>query len=471
MATVSSSTSNASSALRQLAQQLMRNETRPLAALQSQKSGLEDRRKTYRSLATKLSELRRLNSGLTSTTSSNPLRTIKVAGSDDTKVSVSATASASTGGHTVRVDQVAARHTLASVTLTEDGTTLSDLVGSEIRFQITAGGESKEVVFTPTEGQTDGEVLTQAAQAVVDAGGGAEASVVKSASGEIRLLIQARATGREARVTAIGDLAGGFASRLGIVGVAGENTSLPATVQEGTDASVVLDGLPVSSNSNELSNVLPGVTLTLHTASEETRSFRVDRDASVILTKVEEYLTKFNETLDEVRSLTRASDSSGQTRGPLAGEVTVTRLRSELREVLTGAVDGNPLNSLAEVGIVADREGHLRFQDRASFQDALAENPGAVEGLWNGEGGVARRLDDLLDRYARTGGILSLQQEAIGGRLRSVETRIRTTSEALARRESTLIGRLAQLESSLGVLSRQQEFLGGLLSSSDQLLS
>ncbi|MBK8231859.1 MAG: flagellar filament capping protein FliD [Candidatus Eisenbacteria bacterium] len=298
--------------------------------------------------------------------------------------------------------------------------------------------------------------------------------MVQTSPGESRLLIQAAGSGREARLTAIGDVAGNLMSNLGLAGQEGDDSPLPATVQAAADALVRLDGLDVRARSNELVGVVPGVTLTLHATSSEARTFRVDRDNEAIVKKLEEFITKYNETLDSVRNLTRASDSSGANRGPLTGEVTILRLRTEMRSAVTASVesdDESALTTLAQIGITADREGNLSLSDRSALQKALADNPDGVEALMNGTDGVAHRLTSLLDRYSKAGGILSLQQDAVQSRLRSLGTRMQRQSESLAKREDALVTRLSQLEAGLVALSQQQSSLNGLLGSSDSLFA
>lgn len=458
-----------SSALRTLAQRLLQTERRPLQSYEAQKSSLEDKRKVYRGLAARLSDLKRLTGSFSSVTSTNPLRAIKVTGSDDAKLGVSASASASPGAHTVRVEQIAQRHTLASRGFSQTGDELSALSGNGFRFRLESAGETVDVAVELEGDLSDSEVLAATARAINNATSTIDASVISTSEGQSRLLVQASATGRDARLTALTDSDGRLLESLGLAGAEVADTPPAATVQTGTDAELNVDGLPVRSNSNELVGVLPGVNLTLHGVTDGTRSFRVERDVDAVASKVDEWIKKYNDTLDEVRNLTRASDSEGQNRGTLAGEGVVTRLRAEMRSaVSTGAANPEaPFATLAAVGIAADREGRLSIKDRKAFDAALAENPKAVEALWNGEAGIARRLESLLDRYAKTGGVLAVQTNTLDSRIRSVQTRIRKENESLTRREDTLLGRLTQLESSLTALSSQQQYLGGLLGSSD----
>ena len=469
--------STASSTIVALAQNMMQSELKPLQSMQTQKSALETKSKTYRDLGTKLSDLRRVALSFTSNASTNPLRTVKVIGSDDATVGVTVGVGATPGAHSIRVDQVASRHSVASNELSDDETTLSDrglLSSGELRFSLTVNGEATEVTVSVSEGQTNRDVLRDIAQAVIDLDPSVSASVVQTSPGKSRLLFQAADSGLDARLTAIADTSGTIMHELGLAGIEVGDQPIPATVQSASDAIVQLDGLTVRSASNELVGVVPGVTLTLHAPSTESRSFRVDRDISTIVQNVKDFITKYNSTLSSVRDLTKPSDSTGANRGALTGEVAIQRLRADLRRAVTAPVTGTQdpnLDTLARIGIVADREGQLSVSDQSALEKALADNPEAVESLMGGTDGVAQRLATLLDRYSKTGGVITTQQTSITTRLTTLGTRIRKENESLAKRQSDLVDRLSQIQSAVGALTQQQSALETLFAATDSLLA
>lgn len=473
MATVSST---ASSELVTLAQRLMQADLKPLQSMQAQRTSLTDHAKVYTDLASKLSDLRRLATSFASTSSTNPLRTIKVVGTDDSVVGVTVSLGASPGAHSLRVDQVATRHSLASDSLVDDETSLSDrglLSGGQLGFRLVSADQAREITVEVREGQTNSEVLRAVAQAIIDQGDGIMASLVQTSPGESRLLIQAPESGTAARITAIDDSQGSLLSTIGLAGRESGDQPIPSTVQAAADSLVDIDGLSVRGSTNELSGVIPGVTLTLHSASSDSRVFRVERDVSSIADKVSDFITKYNATLSSVRDLTRGSDSTGANRGTLAGEVTIQRLRSELRTAVTAPVEvaDSTLTTLTQLGITADRQGQLTLSDRSALERALTDQPDAVEALIAGADGVAGRLSSLLERYSKTGGILSSQQTSLQNRIASINTRIRKETESLASRQAALIDRLSQLQSGIQALTQQQTSLSALISSTDGLFA
>jgi flagellar hook-associated protein 2 len=121
----------------------------------------------------------------------------------------------------------------------------------------------------------------------------------------------------------------------------------------------------------------------------------VDRDFSAIKTNVQELLDAFNlvfKTIKEksVVKVTEKSDSeSGKdtvSKGPLAGDSTVNRLKNELVSILSRTHDelqGRTYKSLASIGIISDRlTGEYKI-DEEKFKKALNTNYDNVKELFS----------------------------------------------------------------------------------------
>lgn len=461
--------STASAQIRTMADQLLALERRPLDAMQATKTENTQRLDALTGLGSRLADLRRLAQSFASAGSLSPLRAFQVVSGDESVVSVTAAPNASSGTYTVEVQSLAARHSLAGIPVSSDGSTLAPEEGSEpgtFRFEITTPSGSREVSVTVAAGATDGEVLQAVSDAINRARDGWQASVLNVGGGESRLLVQSKESGTGSRIVAIADLEGDLMSRLGLAGSESESSAHPATVREAADAHLVVEGIDVTSSSNTVTDVLPGLTLTLRGTGTQPVSIQVERDSDQILSKVNELLTAYNDTLDEIRTQTQPSDGQGSARGLLAGTTGMTALRSTLRMTMTlpaGGADAT-FRSLGAIGITADRQGHLSVSDPDALRAAALEDPTALESLFSGESGVATRLQTFLDGYSRTGGIIDQQEAVMRRRIASNDERIQRLQDNLDRREQMLIDQLAKLQSAMGILSQQQRYLGGLIS-------
>jgi flagellar hook-associated protein 2 len=474
---LTSATNTASAAIQTAVYQLMATDRIPLQRLQTQKSDLAARTKGYQGLGSKLSSLLTLARSFAATGSQNPLRSITVTGGDPAAFTVTTDGTAQRGSHMVEVLQIATRHTIASIpidsTVPAAGSEKAAAAGEagHARFRVTAGEIVQEYSVGLPAGATSGEVMEAIAQAVNVAGGPVTAGVVAQGNGRSRLVLQAATTGEAARITAVEDLEGAWMADLGLAGEEGPDTPLASTVQTAADARLRIDGVEVSAPENKVRNLLPGVTLDLHSTSSPV-AVRAEQNADTVVKQMQGFISQYNAAVDEVRTLTQAADETGKNRGLFAGDSTVSRLRTALRDAVALPVSSETsLRSLADLGVTTDRTGHLQMSDESKLRDVLDTDPQGVETLWTGAGGVATRLAKLLEGYSPTGTTYTRQIESWRSQTRLLDERITRENTKLARRETVLTGQLAQMQSTVASLATQRTYLESLLASGESLFA
>lgn len=473
-----STNSTASSGLQSLVTSLMANDRKPLEALQAKKAELQERSTAFSSLSSSLSSLLQRVRTLERSGSANALRKLTSSGWDDTQVGVTVDGRALSGAHTIEVVRLASTHTLASRSVAAgedagggDAGGKAPTAAAVARFRIAAGDTATEyeVSLDPALGRDD--AVRAIADAINEESGPVQASVVNQGKGRVALLLRSSVSGEDGRVTAIEDLDGSWMRQLGLAGTPDKDGRLSATLEEPADALVTVDGVEATASSNTMTDLLPGVTLSLRQAGGGALALNVERDSDAIVEEIQAFITEYNKTLEEVRARTQSADSDGVGRGLFAGDASVSRLRSSLRSALIApaGASGDGVRILADLGITSDREGRLSISSEKTLRDALQEDSSRVEALFNGTDGVAGRLARVLDEYSRVDGILNRSSKAARTQIRLVEDRITSTTASLARREQLLLDQLAQMQSAVSSLQQQQQYLSGLLSSGDSL--
>jgi flagellar hook-associated protein 2 len=233
---------------------------------------------------------------------------------------------------------------------------------------------------------------------------------------------------------------------------------------DGADASIKLsDGTVISSKSNTITGLMPGVDVTLLAGSKGTSAtITVAQDSQGMTDKVKAFVDAVNGVLDEVSSLT-AYNAATKSSGPLAGDATLRDVRNRLIATVAGGVGGK---SLAPYGIQTDRYGKLVF-DADKFKAAYEADPTTTGAQFTAAGigfavsveTVSKRFSDSLD------GTLT---NAIKGRTTMVDRMqddIAGWDVRLAQRKSTLERQYGALEVALGKLQNQSTWLAGQISS------
>jgi flagellar hook-associated protein 2 len=208
------------------------------------------------------------------------------------------------------------------------------------------------------------------------AGSPARAQLVNFASGatiDRRLALTSRETG---------------AAQSLLVGVEGMDAPIAAafttmtTIAAAKDARIEIGdtGIVVTRSSNTVTDLYDGVTLTLKQADPTTTvTLDVDKDVDDLTAKVKSWVDTMNATLTSIDSQS-AYDAATKTGGPLLGDAAVRAVRAQLIGALTSASNNGPLRSLSQIGITIARNGRLQL-DESVLKTAVTDQTSAVADL------------------------------------------------------------------------------------------
>jgi flagellar hook-associated protein 2 len=184
---------------------------------------------------------------------------------------------------------------------------------------------------------------------------------------------------------------------------------------------VTVNNVAATSSSNTLTDVVPGVTLTLN-AEDANKTVRVSvsRDAEGLRKQVDGFVKSYNDLVGWVNDQ-RTAATEGKT--SVAREAVVRGLHSDLRAAILGEHGDGSLKRLAAVGIGFDRSG-LMTVDSKAFGDAVNADPGAVQELFAGasDGSTDGAFDDLAElvsSYADAGGLVARAKDGSTTRSRT----------------------------------------------------
>jgi flagellar hook-associated protein 2 len=167
-----------------------------------------------------------------------------------------------------------------------------------------------------------------------------------------------------------------------------------ALVQIGGNAST---GVLVSSSSNTLKSVLPGIDLSLAGTSANPVTVTISQTSDSAASAVQTFVDQYNKLRDQLAKYT-AFNSSDFTTGTLFGSGEALHLDGDLsRAIFDNYFSGGSIHSLAELGITADDQGHLSF-DKSLFQSKYdASSSNVTKFFTDTSGGAAVKIDKLLE--------------------------------------------------------------------------
>jgi flagellar hook-associated protein 2 len=189
-------------------------------------------------------------------------------------------------------------------------------------------------------------------------------------------------------------------------------------IAAGKDASLMIDGIPVSKPSNLINDAIQGVTLTLLSPGKST-TLKIGRDTAAVKTSVEDFVKSYNEFKKTITDLTAYNEATKKG-APLQGDSAMRSLDSQVDSILNTPL-GTPAGSfttLSQIGISRQVDGSLAL-DSTKFNDALETKFNDVAGLFAAIG----KTTDTLVNYKTTSAdtlpgnysISVLQQATQGG--------------------------------------------------------
>lgn len=151
----------------------------------------------------------------------------------------------------------------------------------------------------------------------------------------------------------------------------------------GKDASLTVDGVPISSATNTVSGALNGVTLNLNGAAPASEvAVSVSADASSIAKAVSTFVAAYNTLIADVNSQFKY-DKTTQKGGVLQTDSAVQSLQTALLNSTNFSIGSGTYQSLTSLGITTSTDGTLSL-NTATLNSAIQRNSGAVNTFFQG---------------------------------------------------------------------------------------
>jgi len=480
VATIPLITSSANS-IDTLVERFIEPERQPVKDLENTKKDLQRRLAVFTDLKSKLQILRDKAYDFTRIGSLSNLLTKTAASSNENYFSVTATAEAEVSNYSIKIDRLASADTAVSKQLARSEFDLAAASSGIQEFTIAVGdGEAVTISITIDAADTNEDVMNKIRDAINDTDLDVTTSVMYDTSSTARLIIKSGETGSEdyLNLTEIGG--SNILRELNYLASDGMRIQSSGTnggflVQNIADLDAVLnvDGVDIIKTTNEIDDVLTGITIKLHRAQEAEDAelaFTVANDTENTKSEIEKFIEVYNEVIKYLNEKTRV-DTVNFTRGDLAGDAIFSGLKFSLRGIVMSGITGLPDGDIqfqTQIGIKTARDGTLSIGDASRFEENLADNLEHVAGLFSAENGYGNLLTGMLDKFVNSGGTVDRSKKGINRQISSIDTRIKNYEARLRIREESLRRKFTELQKSLSLLNSQQAIIQNYLTSSFQ---
>ncbi|KGD92930.1 flagellar hook protein FliD [Achromobacter sp. RTa] len=325
---------------------------------------------------------------------------------------------ATVGEYTLKVLNLASTQTLQSPAVT-DRTASNGSVGT-IEITLADGTVSK----VDLKGDTSLNGIAKAING--DDKSGVRATIISDGNGNNYLMLSAKASGSKGSVASI--KASGDPALQNLLNYnANSNEPGPKMTQQtaGVDAKLEINGITVTSGSNNVSNAIDGITLNLTAQTETGKSvtLKVENDPATANKAIQDFVNAYNSLQSTITKLT-AFDTAAQTNQALTGDGTTRGIQSALSSALMVVTGEGTLRSLGDLGFSTDpKTGQLRV-DQTKLDKAMAENPADIQRLMASPDGLAAKFEKAIESILGDNGSIKASTEGLSRSIKDVQDQL-----------------------------------------------
>jgi len=305
-----------------------------------------------------LSGVSALQSAFAALQDSTTIAPVTVQSTDTAAFLATGTNGATPGFHEVRILSVAKAQ--SNISSGFSGATAT--VNNGAAFDLTISPNSgSAVTLNFSANSTVNDVLS----AINSAGTGATATLVNTGDAAIpyKIVMTASKTG----------ISGGFSitDGAGVLGLTSVNAA--------QDASLTVDGVPITRSSNQITDAIKGVNLTVFSENTSPTIIQVNQDNSALGSNITNLVKAYNDLHKTMQTLGDSQSSDQLIGGKLANDSLLRQVETMVRDMVTGysTSPGGKIKALRDIGVTIQSDGTLQV-DSTKLQSALDNNLGDV---------------------------------------------------------------------------------------------
>lgn len=445
----------------EIVNKMMSLEQRPLNLLQAKVNSTETKISSFGQIKSAMSALYEAANGLMNL---GTWRGKQFTSSDKGVATGTATNEAAAASFSLQVDSLAQGQSLASQPFASASTmgaageiTLKKGRWNDAGTAFSAGsGEAIKISIASTD------TLADVAAKITNSGSGITAVVVKGSSGD-RLLVRSAETGG-ANGFSVSTQGGGSA----LASLAYDQSSVAsgsATMKEtakAKDAEFTINGMAVTSASNTVADVVPGVTLNLLKTTTSPVDVSIGTDKDAIKGKVKAFQDAFNKVNSLLRNLS-SFDEKSKSSQPLQGDSAVRDLQSALSSLTQQPMaDGTTLASLGlEMKLDSSYRNPTLSLDEAKLNAALNDLP-KLEKALTGDGtnpGLITRIRDFAFAANGVNGDITTRTKGLEASRKSNMDAMSAMELRLEQRQANMLKQYQALDAKMASMSSLSSFV------------
>tara|TARA_B110000261_G_scaffold60790_1_gene71533 strand:- start:346 stop:1896 length:1551 start_codon:yes stop_codon:yes gene_type:complete len=246
-------------------------------------------------------------------------------------------------------------------------------------------------------------------------------------------------------------------------------------IQAAQNATLSVNGLSVTSASNQVSAVVPGLNLNLMAITSSDVVLSISRDTSVAKQAIKDLVTSYNSFEGIIKNLT-ASGSETADVGSLKSDSGVGAIRTVIRNFLTSnsSTPGTSKTNMSDIGVSIQRDGTFKVDDtvlgaalNSHYNDItqmFSANTDNQSTFGTANRGIAGDLVNQITSYLAYDGVVKLRENSYTATKATLTTEQTALDKKMVAIEARYTQQFSTMSKIMDEMKATQEYLESSLS-------
>lgn len=242
---------------------------------------------------------------------------------------------------------------------------------------------------------------------------------------------------------------------------AGGQITFANNLQTAADATFKVNGLSITRSSNQVSDLIDGVTLNLFATTTTPARIDLNRETSAIKDSLKGLVTAYNDLEVTLKELGNSKSTIKDGGGSLVNDSILQRIRTQVHDFLINdsSTPGSTIKAARHAGLGFDRDGKLTL-DESKLDSALQDHFDEVvqaftantnnKSMYSYDAGIAGDAVVKLDQMLRFTGVISTQASSASKQIDVYKVELSKLDDRMAQILDQYIRQFSAMDSIVG---------------------
>jgi flagellar hook-associated protein 2 len=244
-------------------------------------------------------------------------------------------------------------------------------------------------------------------------------------------------------------------------------TNLISNTNQGSNSNFELNGVPISESTNNITDVVPGVSFTLvNTNPTGSVTLSLATDPTQLSDALQTFVTDYNTLVTQVEA------QQGQNAGPLQGDLIINEITTDMQDLVTyfDPSSSSSIRSLSDLGVTFNDTGQMSFS--TSTFNALSDSQisDAFQFLGSANSGFAALASNFTQLSDPVSGLIETQITGYQTENTDLGNEITTAQAQAAQIQASATSQAEAADALVAELQQQQSDLDASIQSVNYVL-